>query len=283
MAKRCEVCFRHCCPPEGELGACRGRRMKNGTMVCDNYGKLTAAALDPIEKKPLYHFHPGSSIVSVGSYGCSMNCLFCQNSDISMAGPDDLRGGGAGFSFVSPQMLTELAVREKARGNIGVAFTYNEPLISWEYAADTSKLLHEQGLCSVMVTNGMADTAILEQLESCIDAMNIDIKSFSAEYYRRVCGGDLQMVMDFTAAAARICHIELTTLIVPGENDTDTEMREISSWIASLENGKNIVLHISRFFPRFRMSGRQPTPVSTICHLAEVAREKLNYVYPGNC
>lgn len=277
----CDVCYRHCQPPEGELGFCRARRMKDGEMVCDNYGILTALALDPIEKKPLRRFHPGSAILSVGSYGCNMRCLFCQNSEISMAGSRDALSGN--YFRLSPQELTDIAIREKKDGSIGVAFTYNEALIGWEYVLDTSRLLKKAGLCSVLVTNGMADTKILEKLLPYIDAMNIDLKAFSEEYYRDICGGSLKMVQDFIEMASGGCHVELTTLVLPGKNDSEEQMRREASWIASLPGGSEIPLHISRFFPRYKMTDLSPTPVHTIYHLASVAKEYLKYVYTGNC
>ena len=174
-------------------------------------------------------------------------------------------------------------------GNIGVAFTYNEPLIGYEYVRDTAKLVHEAGLVNVMVTNGTAELSILEELAPYVDAMNIDLKGFTESWYRDILGGDLDMVKDFIREAVKICHVELTTLIIPGENDSEDEMREMTSWIAGLRGGngdimgKEIPLHISRFFPRFHMTDRGATDVRLIYRLADIAREKLRYVYTGNC
>ena len=170
-----------------------------------------------------------------------------------------------------------------------MAFTYNEPLIGWEFVRDTAKLIHEAGMVNVMVTNGTAELSVLEELLPYIDAMNIDLKGFTDRYYREVLGGDRQMVMDFIKRAVQDCHVELTCLIVPGENDTEEEMREMTCWIASLTDGRGrqigqeIPLHVSRFFPRFHMQDRGATPVRSVRHLAEVAREELKYVYTGNC
>ena len=183
---------------------------------------------------------------------------------------------------VTPQALAEAALRLKARGNMGLAFTYNEPLVGWEFVRDTARLVHEMGLVNVMVTNGTATLPVLEALAPHIDAMNIDLKGFTERYYTRVLGGSLEMVKAFIEQAVRRCHVELTTLIVPGENDGEDEMRALSSWVADLAGGET-PLHLSRFFPRFHMTDRSPTPVSTVYRLAEVARERLKYVYTGNC
>ena len=280
MKNQCSVCFRHCSPVEGETGFCRARTMKDGKMICTNYGKLTAVALDPIGKKPLRRFYPGSMILSVGSYGCNLHCPFCQNNEISMITPQEAK-----TRFVTPQELAGLALELRDRNNIGIAFTYNEALIGYEYVRDTARLVHKNGMKNVIVTNGTASLEVLEELKPYIDAMNIDLKSFRSDYYRDVLGGDLAMTKAFIAEAARFCHIEITTLIVPGENDTEEEIRAITSWIASLKNGKghDIPLHITRFFPRYQMTDRPATEISKIYRLLSIAREKLDYVFPGNC
>jgi len=280
MKTQCSVCFRRCSPAEGETGFCRARTMKNGKMVCTNYGKLTAVALDPIEKKPLRRFCPGSMILSVGSYGCNLHCPFCQNNEISMIRPQEAR-----TRFVSPEELAGLALELRDRHNIGIAFTYNEALIGYEYVRDTARLVHKNGMKNVIVTNGTASPEVLEELKPYIDAMNIDLKSFREDYYRDILGGDLSMTKAFITEAVRFCHVEITTLIVPGINDSEEEMRAITSWIASLKNGKghDIPLHITRFFPRYRMTDRPATEIDKIFRLLSVAREKLDYVYPGNC
>ncbi|MBP5529670.1 MAG: AmmeMemoRadiSam system radical SAM enzyme [Lachnospiraceae bacterium] len=284
---RCEVCFRHCEIKEGGLGFCMARSVKEGRVYASNYGKITALALDPVEKKPLNRFHPGARILSVGSYGCNLRCPFCQNYDISWG--TEVPEWKLRSKEYTPEAIVELAISMKARGNIGIAFTYNEPLIGYEFVRDTAKLSHEAGLLNVLVTNGTAELSILREIAPFIDAMNIDLKGFTEKYYDRTLGGSLKMTKNFIAEAVRFCHVELTTLIVPGENDTEEEMRAISSWISSLKDsegreiGKSIPLHISRFFPRFHMDDKAPTDVSLIYHLADVAREKLDYVYTGNC
>jgi len=284
---RCEVCFRHCEIKEGSLGFCGARIAKNEKVVSDNYGKITALALDPIEKKPLNRFHPGSMILSVGSYGCNLRCPFCQNSDISWA--DEVKEWKKSAKTITPEELVDIAVSAKDRNNIGIAFTYNEPLIGYEFVRDSAKLSHEAGLLNVLVTNGTAELSVLKELEPYFDAMNIDLKGFTKEYYDKTLGGSFNMTLRFIEEAVKHCHVELTTLIVPGENDTEEEMRRISSWIRSLKDasgteiGRSIPLHISRFFPRFHMRDKNPTDVSLIYHLADIAREKLDYVYTGNC
>ena len=291
---RCEVCFRHCEIRDGETGFCGGRAAEDGKVFAANYGKITSIALDPIEKKPLNRFHPGKRILSVGSFGCNLRCPFCQNHEISW-GPEakqflDPPEGGRGLAGVMmPEDLAAAAVQYRPYGNIGVAFTYNEPLIGYEFVRDTARLVHEAGMLNVMVTNGTAELSVLAELTPYIDAMNIDLKGFTDRFYRDVLGGSRSMVMDFIREAVKNCHVELTTLIIPGENDSEEEMRELSGWIADLKDksgsvtGKRIPLHISRFFPRFHMTDRPPTEVRKVYRLAEVAREKLKYVYTGNC
>jgi len=284
---RCEVCFRHCEIKEGGLGFCMARTLKEGKVIAANYGKITGFALDPIEKKPLKRFHPGKNILSVGSYGCNLRCPFCQNSDISWGA--EVSSWKYGAKEITPEKLVELALSMKVRDNIGIAYTYNEPLIGYEFVRDTAKLSKEAGLLNVLVTNGTAELSILRELEPYIDAMNIDLKGFTADYYNRTLGGDFEMTKNFIEEAVKFCHVELTTLIVPGENDTEEEMREISSWIRSLKDsngneiGKSIPFHISCFFPRFHMRDKAPTDVSLVYHLADVARDTLDYVYTGNC
>lgn len=275
---RCEVCFRHCDIPEGGLGFCRARGCKDGKVYAANYGRVTSLALDPIEKKPLKKFHPGSKILSVGSYGCNLRCPFCQNSEISWDERVDRWSTQA--ETLSPWELADIAAGLKDKGNIGVAYTYNEPLIGYEYVRDVAGLIHEMGMVNVLVTNGTAETGILKELAPYIDAMNIDLKGFSDSYYRDTLGGDREMVLDCIREAVTFCHVELTTLIVTGENDTDDEMQRISSWIADTD--PDIPLHISRFFPCFHMTDRSATDVDRIFHLADIAREKLKYVYTGN-
>ena len=284
---KCDICFRHCDIKEGGRGFCKVRVLRNGVVVPENYGRVTAIALDPIEKKPLHRFQPGTRIWSVGSYGCNLRCPFCQNSDISWS--DYAIKAGPSSEVYSPQEIADLALKYKSRGNIGVAFTYNEPLIAYEFARDTAKLVHEQGMVNVLVTNGTAEVSVLEEIAPYIDAMNIDLKGFSDSYYSDVLSGSLPMVKAFISHAVQLCHVELTTLIVPGYNDTEEEMREITGFISSLTDasgnriGHKVPLHISRFFPRFNLTDRDATPVRDIMNLCDIARESLDFVYEGNC
>lgn len=279
----CGVCFRHCEIAEGRLGFCGGRTAKNGRVEALNYGRITSLALDPIEKKPLARFYPGSRILSVGSFGCNLRCPFCQNHEISWS--EQVGRFAKTAETVTPEALAELALHTRQRGNIGLAFTYNEPLIGYEFVRDTARLAKAEGLKNVMVTNGTAELSVLEELRPYIDAMNIDLKGFTDRYYKEVLGGDRQQVLAFIESAVKFCHVELTTLIVPAENDSEEEMRTLSRWVSSLNNpdGEAVPLHISRFFPRFHMQDRDATAVQTVYRLAEIAREKLPYVYTGNC
>ena len=283
----CGVCFRHCNIPEGGTGFCGARTCQDGQVVPENYGKITALMLDPIEKKPLSRFHPGSRILSVGSYGCNLRCPFCQNYDISWGEAVNIREKKS--EEITPQELADTALFYRDRGNIGVAFTYNEPLIGYEFVRDTAKIVHEAGMLNVLVSNGTAELSVLEELLPYIDAMNIDLKGFTDEYYSEVLDGSRKMVMDFIERAVKDCHVELTTLIIPGENDSEDEIRRMSKWIAGLKDkdgnviGGDIPLHISRFFPRFHMTDRDATEVKKVYRLAEIAREELRYVYTGNC
>ncbi len=285
MAK-CSVCFRHCEIEEGKRGFCGARGVIEGRVVPLNYGKITSLALDPIEKKPLNRFHPGSYILSAGSYGCNLRCPFCQNYEISWS--DEAFEFERTAEYLSPGELADIALKNKKRGNIGVAFTYNEPLIGYEYILDTAKLVRKNGMFNVLVTNGTAEPEVLDELLPYIDAMNIDLKGFSDEYYAKTLGGSLDMVKKFIEKAVTGCHVELTTLVVTNENDSPEEMREISSYIAGLKGkdgnvtGAEIPLHISRFFPRFNMTDRPPTDVKRLYELADIAREKLKFVYLGN-
>lgn len=278
----CDVCFRQCKLEEGMTGFCGGRSCRDGQIVAANYGRLTSVALDPIEKKPLKMFMPGSMILSLGSYGCNLRCPFCQNSSISWSQKAFEYKDKA--EFYEPDEIVKTALEFRGRGNIGLAFTYNEPLVGYEFVQDTARLAKEAGLQNVIVTNGTASQKVLEQILPYIDAMNIDLKAFTDRFYRDFIGGDFQMVKDFITTAAGDCHVELTTLVIPGKNDSEQEMCELSAWVAALENqtGKKIPLHITRFFPAFKLTDRDPTPVNTILRLVEVARENLEFVFPGN-
>ena len=278
----CDVCFRHCKLEENSTGFCGARTCRNGQIVAANYGKLTSLALDPIEKKPLKMFRPGSKVLSLGSYGCNLRCPFCQNYSISWSQKAFEYKDRA--EFYTPEEIVKAALDLRARGNIGLAFTYNEPLIGYEFVRDTAKLAKEAGLENVLVTNGTATQKVLQEIALYIDAMNIDLKAFTPRFYHDFLDGDFQMVKDFITGAVQSCHVELTTLIIPSENDSPEEMRDLSSWVATLEKqfNKKIPLHITRFFPMFKLTTKEPTPVGTIMNLVEVAKENLEFVFAGN-
>ena len=275
MKTRCELCFHHCELDENQTGLCRARGCQDGRIIPLNYGKLTSLALDPIEKKPLRRFRPGSLVLSVGSFGCNLRCPFCQNHEISMAGDGQLQ-----TVELSPEQLAAKAAELVPQGNIGVAYTYNEPLIGYEYVRDCAALVHERGLVNVLVTNGTIEEALWRELLPLIDAANIDLKGFTAAWYRKL-GGDLDTVKRSIAIAAERCHVEVTTLLIPGENDSVEEVRELVRWLAGID--PDIPLHLSRFFPRYRMTDLPPTPVEKVYRLADEARAYLTYVYTGNC
>ena len=275
----CTVCPHRCLLSEGQTGLCRARGMRNGEIVPLNYGVVSSLALDPIEKKPLARFHPGSVILSVGSYGCNLRCPFCQNWEISATGGDPAEREN---SFLPPEALADLAQKLRGRGNIGVAFTYNEPLVCWEYVRDTAELLRERELKVVLVTNGCVSAEIADKVLPLVDALNIDLKCFRAETYEKLLGGDLETVKRVIAKAAGCCHVELTTLVVPGMNDSEEEIRALTEWVASLPGGEEIPLHLTRFFPRYQMTDRQATGRESVLRLVSLAGERLRWVYPGN-
>ncbi len=254
------------------MGFCRARKNTDGVIKADNYGKVTSVALDPIEKKPLARFYPGSYILSVGSYGCNLRCPFCQNYSISM-------GTGRDHFTITPDQLTEKALELKPQGNIGVAYTYNEPLIGYEFVLDTAMSVSKVGLKNVAITNGYINQTPLKKLLPYMDAFNIDLKGFSEEVYRFV-GGDLETVKNTIKTAAAESHVEVTTLIIPGKNDSPEEMEALASWLADIN--PDTPLHISRFFPAYKMTTTPATPVHRIYELSDIARRHLKYVYEGN-
>lgn len=274
---QCYICPHACTLNEGQVGFCRARRNKHGAVVSDSYGRITSLALDPIEKKPLARFMPGSTILSAGSFGCNLRCPFCQNASIAHAGIDDVL-----WQEITPEQLVEQAIRLKVRGNVGVAYTYNEPLVNFEFVRDCAKLAHDAGLVNVLVSNGMANAEIITELAPLLDAVNIDLKGFTQDFYDFV-GGSLDTVKQTIKLLVDCptCHVEATTLVIPGKNDTDEEIDALARWLASLDY--EIPYHVSRFFPCYKMSDTKPTSVRTVYHLAEVARKHLRYVYTGNC
>ncbi|MBP7344338.1 MAG: AmmeMemoRadiSam system radical SAM enzyme [Clostridia bacterium] len=275
MKIKCMICPHGCRLSEGEIGLCHARMNKDNEIICRNYAKLTSIALDPIEKKPLYRFHPKSMILSVGSYGCNLKCPFCQNHEISMADDNEVK-----TYYTPPDFLVNMALSMRNRNNIGIAYTYNEPLISYEYVMDCSILAHKKGLKNILVTNGYVCPEPLLKLLLHIDALNIDLKAFNNSFYRKI-GGDLETVKNTIATASSKCHVEITTLVIPDENDSVEEIVNASRWIASID--ENIPYHITAFYPRYKFSDKEPTSSEQIYNLVKQAGKYLKYVYAGNC
>jgi pyruvate formate lyase activating enzyme len=265
----CGVCPHKCGLSEGRTGLCRARICSGGNVVSLNYGKITSIALDPIEKKPFARFMPGSYILSAGSFGCNLRCPYCQNYEISMCGEND-----AYYRYISPKNLAARAKELVSDGNIGLAYTYNEPLISVEYIVDCAKLIKDYGLVNAIVTNGYATEETLLKVLPYADAMNIDLKGFSEEFYRNV-GGDLETVKNSINLCYGKCHLEVTTLIIPGENDGEEEMENLSAYLAGVGQ---IPLHITRYYPRYKYT-KKPASAGKLQSLARIAGKHLKYVY----
>lgn len=269
----CKLCPRGCGFENGgnSKGLCSVRGVKDGEPFLPGYGECVSLSVDPIEKKPLYHFLPGSSILSTGPAGCNLRCDFCQNWSIS-------QDGSAPTRYVPPDELADLAL---SRGSCGVAFTYTEPVIWYEYIADVAPLVRERGGAVVMVSNGEINGEPLDRMTEFTDAWNVDLKSWSDGFYEEHCRGDRETVLNTlkTLGGSR-CHLEITFLIIPGENDDPAEWKDMAEWIAD-SCGRNTVLHISRYFPRYRLKA-PPTPVKTLLEARRVFSEKLHHVFIGN-
>ena len=267
---QCHLCPYNCLLSDCGRGACGVRINKAGILYTEVYNKTTAISLDPIEKKPLYHYHSGESILSLGTKGCNLHCQFCQNWHISQ-------------EIGTPtQEITSNQVIEKAKtaGSFGIAYTYNEPFIWYEFVLETAKLAKEAGLENVLVTNGYVNMPPLEGMLPYIDAMNIDLKSFDNDFYVKVCKGTLKPVLEVIKRSHKSCHIELTTLIIPTLNDSEEMIRKMVDWIYD-NLGENVPLHFSRYFPCYQMT-LPPTPVETLKKAGKIAKERLKYVYLGN-
>lgn len=268
---RCGICPHRCLLAAGKAGLCRVRKNSGGILYALNYARCAASALDPIEKKPLYHFYPGSTIFSLGTLGCNFRCDFCQNWEIAQADAPTVK--------LEPEGAVRLALRA-GRNCIGIAYTYSEPLMWYEYVLDTARLAREQGLKNVVVTNGYINPEPLAALLPYIDAFNIDVKAFEPQFYRQLCGGQLEPVLETVRACVEAgCHVELTTLLVPGLNDSPEEISRLADWVARLD--PELPLHFSRYFPRHRLT-LPPTPLASLERAWNIAREKLPYVYLGN-
>ncbi|MCC5912704.1 MAG: AmmeMemoRadiSam system radical SAM enzyme [Clostridiaceae bacterium] len=267
----CFLCPHNCIIEKGHKGKCNVRTHENEKLYTINYGEITSICLDPIEKKPLRYFKPGGQILSVGSFGCNFVCGFCQNYSISQY--------IAQSEFVPKENLLETILT--AKDNIGVAFTYNEPSIWYEYVYDCAKLLKETdpNAVVVIVTNGYISEEPLKQLLPYVDAMNIDLKSFSSKYYKELCGGSLKPVLKTIETAAKSCHVEVTTLLVTGENDTVEEVEEIAKFLSNID--RDIPLHLSRYFPRYKLENSS-TDIGFMIRAEDIAKKYLNKVILGN-
>lgn len=271
---QCRLCPHNCALTLNQTGKCRARKNIEGKLYSLTYGIASSVAIDPIEKKPLYHFYPGSMILSIGSFGCNFKCGFCQNWEISHVGIEEADY----YKEVSPQQL--LVYAQRYRDNIGISYTYNEPLINFEFVLETAKLFHQKGYKNVLVTNGFINKEPLLELLPYIDAANIDLKSFNKEFYKKICDGNLDFVLQtIETFFENKKHIELTTLVIPQHNDSEKEIGEIVNYVASLS--KNIPLHFSRYYPMYKFEV-PATSVNVLKKFYDIARQKLNYVYLGN-
>jgi pyruvate formate lyase activating enzyme len=267
---RCQLCPHQCLIAEGKSGICQQRLNNGGQLTLPAYARITTVALDPIEKKPLYHFMPGSAVLSLGTSGCNLRCPFCQNWSISQ--------DQAPTEELLPKAAVGLALRKKADG---IAYTYNEPTVWLEYVIDTAGLAREAGLANIMVTNGYINPQPLAEALPLIDAMNIDIKSFDDNFYADLCKGHLQPVLTTAIQAVKSgTHVEITCLLIPGHNDRAELVGEMAAWIAA-ELGPHTSLHLSAHFPRYRLKA-PATPVQTLLTARAAALEHLDHVYLGN-
>lgn len=269
----CDLCFHRCRLGEGQIGFCRGRKNVDGKIIPLNYGRVTSIALDPIEKKPLKYFRPGSMILSLGGFGCNLRCPFCQNYSISMSDEKVFT------RELSVQDAIELAKSLKKDGNIGIAYTYNEPLINFEYVLDCAVEIKNAGMINVLVTNGTIEEEPLRKLLPLIDAYNIDLKGFSQTFYDKI-SGDLESVKRTIKITSKVAHVEITFLVIEGENDSDEEMEEMAMWLAEIDS--DIPLHINRFFPNYLWKDKRITSKDTLIRLKSIASKYLNRVSLGN-
>lgn len=273
---RCFLCSHNCRIAPRKFGICGVRKNKDGTLYTHVYGEVIASHVDPIEKKPLYHFLPGTSSFSIATVGCNFKCSFCQNWRISQASKQGDESSGY-------ELMPEEAVREAKKNNCkSISYTYTEPTIFFEYAYETAKLAKKAGLYNVFVTNGyMTEEALLE-IRPYLDACNVDLKSFSEDYYKNMCGARLKPVLDSIKIMKKLgIWIEITTLIVPGRNDSDKELGSIAEFIAGA--GTDIPWHVSRFHPDFKYTEPVPTPIETLKKASAIGKQAgLRYVYLGN-
>lgn len=269
---QCFLCPHNCIIGENKAGICRVRKNVDGKLYSLTYNEFTSVAMDPIEKKPLYHFYPATEILSFGTVGCNLHCQFCQNWEISQQSPEN-----ASTRTITPEEAVRLA---KTSDSVGIAYTYNEPLINYEWLLETAQLAQKYNLKNVLVTNGYLNETPLENLLPYVDAANIDVKSFRNDFYRKICGGTLDAVLrTVEIIVKRKKHVEVTNLIVPTLNDSEEEMEDLVDWISALD--VEIPLHFSRYFPCYKMQ-IEATPLATLEKARKIALKKLKYVYMGN-
>jgi pyruvate formate lyase activating enzyme len=272
---QCTLCPHLCILREGKAGICRVRINEGGKLITEVNGYVSSIHFDPIEKKPLYHYYPGSTILSLGTYGCNLRCFFCQNCSISQtaAEPELLH------IYYTPEEIIQIALNKP--GNIGIAFTYNEPVVWFEYMFDIAKLAKKAGLKTVMVTNGFINEEPLDALLEVIDAFSVDLKAYSEEFYTKVTSSKLEPVKETMKQIKQAGkHLEVVNLVIPELNDDEASFTAMAKWIAN-ELGKETVFHISRYFPSHKLT-TEATPVSMINKLARLAVKELTYVYSGN-
>jgi pyruvate formate lyase activating enzyme len=270
---KCHLCPFNCTIKEGKRGVCGVRENRRGELYTLIYGLASSVVPDPIEKKPLFHFFPGSSAFSMGTVGCNLNCQFCQNFSISRARPNGLT------REVGVDEAVSMAKYYDCRS---IAWTYNEPTIWFEYTLDCAKAAKAKGLATIYVTNGYINEEPLEEISPFLDAMNIDVKAFDPQFYRKYTHSRLEPVLKTVVLAKRLgIHIELTYLVIPDLNDDMGEILEFSRWVAK-EVGRETPVHFSRFYPYYHMQDRHPTPISTLTEAYRRAREILDFVYLGN-
>jgi pyruvate formate lyase activating enzyme len=272
-AVQCQLCPQFCRLKAGEIGLCGVRREEDGKLYTLNYGLCAAMAMDPIEKKPLYHFYPGRDVLSVGTVGCNLSCGFCQNWHLARSAP------GVETTHLSPVELAAMLDHYEKHNPIGVAYTYSEPGMWYEYVLETAKEVRCRGYKNVLVTNGFLNKEPLSELLPYIDAFNIDVKSFQDAYYRDHCAGRLEPVLRYVEMAAAASHVELTYLVVPTLNDSVEDIRRFADWVAAINPA--IPVHFSRYYPQHKFT-LPPTPVSVMENVRDLAMEKLHHVYLGN-
>ena len=269
----CLLCPHYCKLSHGKTGICGVRKNTGEKIELLTYGVISGYSMDPVEKKPLYHFFPGQNILSIGSFGCNMKCDFCQNFHISQEIPESL------ISDATPDKIVKDALAIEK--NIGIAFTYNEPVIWFEFMRDVAEIIKEKGLSTVMISNGFVNSEPLNEIIKFIDAFNIDLKAFNNNFYRQLTGAEIEPVKNsLKQIASSGKHLEITTLIIPGQNDDEREMASLSEWIAG-ELGKDVPLHLSRYFPMYKRDDPS-TSDGTLKRLFDIAAGNLDYVYLGN-